>query len=259
MPTPFPGMDPYLERASLWPNVHASLIIALRDVLALLLRPRYYVSVEERTVRLGGDDLLLATRPDVAVARPPHGSSEIALPASAETGGVVTVEVPLPDELREVYLEIRSVSEDRVVTAIEVLSPANKIWGEGRRQYEQKRPMMPGTPTHLVEVDLLRGGEPMPTRGYTGRSDYRTLVSRAERRPRADLLPFSVRQPIPAFRLPLATGDAEPEVDLNYILHALYDRAGYDMRIDYRAEAEPPLEGEDAAWADALLRAAGWR
>ena len=59
MPSPFPGMDPYLERASLWPNVHNSLIIALRDDLASRLRPRYYVAVEERTVRLTPDDLAL--------------------------------------------------------------------------------------------------------------------------------------------------------------------------------------------------------
>ena len=99
----------------------------------------------------------------------------------------------------------------------------------------------------------------MPMRGYHGPSDSRLLVSRAERRPHADLLPFSIRQPIPAFRLPLAPGDDEPEVDLNRLLHDLYDRAGYDLRIDYCAEADPPLMGGDAAWADALMRAAGLR
>lgn len=43
------------------------------------------------------------------------------------------------------------------------------------------------------------------------------------------------------------------------MLHALYDRAGYDLRLNYGSEADPPLEGEDAVWADVLLRAAGWR
>ena len=66
-----------------------------------------------------------------------------------------------------------------------------------------------------------------------------------------------MRQPIPTFRLPLASNDDEPEIDLNQLLHALYDRAGYDLRIDYPAEAVPPLGGDDAAWAAALLRAAG--
>lgn len=249
MPTPFPGMDPYLERADLWPNVHSSLIIALRDELAPLLRPRYYVAVEERTVRLDFDDVAFA----VARAPTPLHTSAAASPNHDVT--TITVELPLPDELQQVYLEIRAVEADRVVTVIELLSPANKI-GEGRRHYEQKRLGILGTLTHLVEIDLLRVGQPMPMRGYTGTSDYRIVISRAEQRPRAELLPFGVRQPVPAFRLPLQVGDDAPEVDLNRMLHALYDRAGYDLRIDYRAEAEPPLHGDDAAWADALLRAA---
>jgi hypothetical protein len=250
-------MDPYLERASLWPNVHNSLIIALRDELAPMLRPRYYVAVEERTVRLGLDNLLFAARLDVAVVRSPSRVAEA--PATYEPSGIVTVELPLPDEVHEVYLEIHDVGPDRVVTVFEILSPTNKEPGEGRRQYEQKRLALLGTLTHLVEIDLLRSGHPMPMRGYIGQSDYRILVSRAERRPRADLLPFGLRQPIPAFQLPLLAGDAEPEVDLNRLLHALYDRAGYDLRIDYRAEADPPLAEADMAWADALLRGAGLR
>jgi hypothetical protein len=72
-------------------------------------------------------------------------------------------------------------------------------------------------------------------------------------------LPFTVRDPIPSFRLPLQPDDEEPVVDLHHVLHVLYDRASYDLRLDYRAEADPPLAGEDAMWADALLRAAGWR
>ncbi|HMQ29462.1 MAG TPA: DUF4058 family protein [Chloroflexaceae bacterium] len=81
----------------------------------------------------------------------------------------------------------------------------------------------------------------------------------SDRRPRAQLLPFGVRQPIPSFELPLLRGDDEPSVELGALLHALYERAGYDLRIDYRADAEPPLAAEDAAWADELLRGAGLR
>jgi hypothetical protein len=258
MPTPFPGMDPYLERPSLWPNVHNSLIIALRDDLAPRLRPRYYVAVEERTVRLGGDDLLFAARPDVAVVQArdlPDVSS-----AAFEPGApVVTVLVPLPDEIRETFLEIRDVGADRVVTVIEILSPANKATGEGRRQYEQKRLALLGSRTHLVEIDLLRAGAPMPMFGAVPPSPYRLLISRAEERPQARLLPLSIRQPIPRIRLPLQPGDDEPPIDLTAILHALYDRAGYDLRIDYQSELEPPLDDEDRVWVDALLRAAGRR
>lgn len=258
MPPPFPGMDPYLETPHLWPNVHTSLIVALRDDLAPRLRPRYYVSVEERVVQLGADDLVFAMRPDAAIIRAQPGPARSPAAMTAEPA-VVTVELPLPEETHEVYLEIRGTSTEQVITVVEVLSPANKAAGRGRQEYTNKRLALLGTRTHLVELDLLRAGAPMPMRGYDGRHAYRLLVSRAEQRPQAELLPFDVRQPIPRFRLPLAGGDDEPDVDLTRLLHDLYDRAGYDLRIDYRAEAEPPLARDDALWANELLRAAGLR
>ncbi|MFP4441021.1 MAG: DUF4058 family protein [Chloroflexaceae bacterium] len=255
MPSPFPGMDPYLEPPGLWPNVHTSLMIALRDELAPQLRPRYYVAVEERTVQLSSDDLLFATRPDLTVvaaptaAEPPlHAPS---IPATEE----VTVEVPLPDVIREVYLEIRAVDTDQVITVIELRSPTNKLVGEGRRQYERKRLELLCTLTHLVEVDLLRAGQPMPFRGAPQGAAYRILISRAPQRPSAQVFLCGIRQPIPSFQLPLQPGDAEPVVALNQLLHSLYDRAGYDLRIDYTPPPPPPdLAPDEHAWLDARLR-----
>lgn len=257
MPTPFPGMDPYLERPGLWPDVHNRLIATIADDLAPRLRPRYFVSIEERTYTVAPDDLIFAGRADVAVVE--CGSASVGEAVAADADGVVTVEVPLLDEVRETFLEVRSTANERVVTVLEILSPANKRAGAGRDQYTEKRLGIFGTRTHLVEIDLLRAGEPMPVLGWGGQSDYRLLVSRGDRRPRAQLLPFGVRQPIPSFALPLLRGDDEPQVDIGALLHALYDRAGYDLRIAYRAEAEPPLAAEDAAWADELLRGAGLR
>lgn len=256
MPTPFPGMDPYLERPSLWPNVHSSLIIALRDDLAPKLRPRYYVAVEERTVRMGLEEVSFAARPDLSIVPREGRIAETQAVIYPTTVDVVTVEVPLLDELRQTYLELRDVASDKVVTVIEILSPANKAPGDGRRQYIQKRLAVLGSMTHLVEIDLLRAGEPMPVYGWGGRSDYRILVSNSARRPKADLLAFSMRGPIPAFRLPLLPGDPEPEVALTLLLHTLYDRAGYDLRVNYDTPPEPPLSEEDTTWATSLLRTA---
>ena len=253
MPTPFPGMDPYLEHHALWPNVHSSLIVALRDDLAPRLRPRYYVAVEERTILSGPDDVTFALRPDAAVIEPNQLNEPTAVYEA--TAHRVAVLVPLPDEIRETYLEIRSVAEDRVVTVVELLSPTNKRPGESRRRYEEKRLAIFGSRTHLVEIDLLRAGEPMPMDGCPPDVAYRILISRAERRPQADLLVFGVREPIPPFALPLLRGDDEPTVALNRLLHDLYDRAGFDLRIDYSQPPDPPLPAEDAAWAEALLRA----
>lgn len=259
MTTPFPGMDPYLEQPWLWPDVHNSLIAALRDDLAPQLRPRYYVAIEERTYTGEPGDLVFAGRADVAVVRPAvvRETDESVL-LNDGAGGVV-VDIALPDVLRETYLEVRSTDTGQVVTVVEILSPSNKRPGEGREQYMRKRNMITGTLTNFVEIDLLRYGDPMPVQGWSGRSDYRIVISRGRYRPKSLLIPFSVRQPIPSFRLPLAPGDTEPTVDLNRLLHALYERGSYDLRLNYRVDPEPPLRPEDAAWAAQLLQDAGLR
>jgi hypothetical protein len=257
MPTPFPGMDPYLEHPALWPDLHNSLIVALRDNMAPRLRPRYYVAIEERTYTLEPGDIVFAGRADVAVVGPAHDAAPES-PDLAESSGVIVL-VDMPDEIRETYLEVRSATSGEVITLIEILSPSNKRPGEGRKQYLRKRQSVLASLTHLVEIDLLRAGEPMPISGWRGQSDYRLLVSRGDHRPRARLLPFGLRQAIPSFALPLLPGDAEPTVDLGQLLHALYDRSGYDLRLNYTNPAEPPLSDADSAWADDLLRASGLR
>lgn len=246
-------MDPYLEQPALWPNVHSSLIIAMRDELAPRLRPKYYVSVEERTVQLGPDDLAFSVRPDVAVQQAPPRRTHEAGSLYLENPTSVTVQVPMPEEMQERYLEIREAGLERVVTVVELLSPANKVASTGRRAYERKRLGILGSLTHLVEIDLLRRGDPLPVWGYSQPSDYRILVSRAPQRPQAQLFPFSVRQAIPPFSLPVAEDDPEPEVDLNRLLHEVYDRAGYDLRIDYDQSPDPPLAPADAHWAREIV------
>jgi hypothetical protein len=151
------------------------------------------------------------------------------------------------------------VTTNEVVTVLEILSPANKRPGEGRDQYLRKRRVILSSLTNLVEIDLLRGGEAMPLKGCSAPSDYQIMISRAAQRPRAVVLTFQVAQPIPAFALPLYPGDPEPLVDLNRTLHDLYDRRSYDLRLNYRYPAEPPLRDAAATWVDTLLREAGVR
>ena len=258
MPTPFPGMDPYLEQPALWPDVHNRLIVALADDLAPRLRPRYVIAVEERTYSYEGGALTFAGRPDLTVTRLNEPAVRYQATPRPRGAGVAVVELPVRDLARETYLEIRG-RDDRVVTVLEILSPANKVPGEGRELYERKRRRVLGSLTNLVEIDLLRGGQPMAMSGDGQPAHYRILVSRGHARPWADLYYFGVRDPIPDFPLPLQAGEEEPPVALNALLHALYDRAGYDLRIDYRGEPEPPLDAEDASWAAALLREAGLR
>ncbi len=263
MSTPFPGMDPYLERSYLWPDVHNRLIAALANLLAPQLRPNYYVSVEERTYIADKDGDFFTGRPDVAVVQPRPSRSFNILPVVERVATTIasTIQVTLPiiDQERMTYLEIRSVGSNRVITVIEILSPVNKRAGPGRVNYEQKRLNMFYSASHFIEIDLLRANTPMFLVDYDHKSDYRILVSRAEERPKAELLPFNVRDTIPTFQLPLKPGDEEPLVDLGQVLHTLYDIAGYDLRIDYRQEPTPQFSKEDALWADKLLREAGWR
>ena len=266
MPTPFPGMDPYLEHPGLWPDVHNGLIAELRNTLAPQLRPRYYVALEERTYLAEPAGLAFVSRPDITVVGSPTPAASRISPGEASSMGMATlepviVELPMPELVRETYLEVRLAQTHAVIAVLELLSPANKRPGEGRQQYERKRLQVLTTCPHWVEIDLLRGGEPMAvdTRGQNIASHYRILIGRAEQRPRAMLLPCNVRHLIPSFRLPLQPGDDEPLVDLNHLLHLLYGGAGYDLRINYQSPTDPPLEEEEAMWANGLLQAAGLR
>jgi len=255
MPSPFPGMDPYLEHPDVWPDVHNRLIAALGDDLSPALRPRYYVALEERTYLEEPAELVLGGQPDLAVVGRGRGAEAGAEPR--RTPAEVEVELPMSEPVRETYLEVRTVPEGEVVTVIELLSPANKRPGTGRRIFLEKRTEVLSIPESLVEIDLLRSGEPMPTVSTPVVSDYSILISRPRRRPKADLIAWSVRDPIPAFPVPLRRGEEEPSVDLGKVLHALYDRASYDLRIDYRREPAPPLAPAQAEWAAALLRPRG--
>src|SRR5262249_23818374 len=105
----------------------------------------------------------------------------------------------------------------------------------------------------FVEIDLLRAGEPMPLGNTPPPSDYRILICRPRLGRTADLYGFSYTTPIPAVTIPLLAGDVEPTLDLNAVLHALIDRARYDLSIDYHQPPEPPLRPEDQSWAATIL------
>ncbi|WP_017716869.1 DUF4058 family protein [Kamptonema formosum] len=261
MPSPFPGMNPYLEHPAVWPKVHKRLIVALADLLAPQLRPKYIVDIEDRIYQSSGEDSIFVGIPDVTVQRPLTSRNPTVsnVAVAAPPAQPVTVAIPIPETVREDYLQIRDVATNEVVTALEVLSPKNKRSGEGRRKYELKRQRVLGSLTNLVEIDLLRAGEPMPVLNNDTQSDYRILVSRGDRRPLADLYAFNLRDAIPCFPLPLRAGDREPVVDLKALLDLVYDRGSYDLRIDYRSEPVPALSEADAGWADALLREQGCR
>jgi Protein of unknown function (DUF4058) len=253
----FPGMDPWLEHPDLWPDVHNSLITAMRDALAPLLRPRYFVGVDSRMTVLTGMDVERVYRPDVLVhALEPLATVRGGNVATGAHASVRTIEVIVPvqeDAIEETFLTIRELPGRKLITVIEVLSPTNKKTKEARAEYLEKRHNLIRSGVHLVEIDLLRSGEPMPLVNTVPPSDYRILICRRGLSKRAVLHAFSWSVPIPLFSIPLSPGDAEPVLDLNSVLHGLMDRAGYDVVVNYDIPPEPPLRPEDETWAAAII------
>ncbi len=255
MPSPFPGMDPYLEHPDRWSTVHNRLIVALADQLAGQLLPRYQVDIEKRIYEVLGPNTLWVGRADVTVQQPrqPRATSAQGLATASPETFPVRISLPLleEEEVREAYLEVKEVATQRVVTVIEILSPTNKR-GQGRQKYEDKRHCLLTSQTHLVEIDLLRDGDPFATEPGLNH-DYRILCSRAGDRPLADLYAFNLPDPLPLFPMPLLPGDSEPIVDLKPLIDQTYDRSGYAYFVDYAIAPEPPLSTENTLWVTTLL------
>jgi hypothetical protein len=257
MPSPFPGMDPYLEHPRLFPGFHRWLIMALAEDLNLALRPRYWVSVEERAYVAVPEVHLTVGVPDAMVVAGSDAPRKAGSAAVLERG--LEVGVPVPETIRERYLEIHDATNRKVVTVVEVLSPTNKRRGPGLKEYLQKREAVVGSLTNLVEVDLLRAGTRMPVLRPQGSYDYGIIVCRAKRAAHAVLYSFSVRDPLPAFPIPLKPGDPDAALELGRVFNHAYESGSYDLMLDYSCEPVPPLSKDDEAWADALLREKGLR
>jgi hypothetical protein len=162
MPSPFPGMDPYLEHPSAWPNVHHRLITAIADDLAPQLLPKYQVLVEERIYQVESQDSILVGAPDVLVQQLRSDTEVSAVAIAPPPAEPLSVTLTIPETVRQGYLEVREIATGQVVTVIEVLSPVNKRAGKGRLDYENKRTLILSSSSNFVEIDLLRQGQPMP-------------------------------------------------------------------------------------------------
>ncbi len=252
MPSPFPGMNPYLEQERAWHDFHESFMPALRDVLTAQVRPNFIVKIDEHVFihELPADTRLLVGRGDVAVTRSPfapagEGVAGVALAAPAQ------VRFPAIDEESLSFLEIRDRDTWEVVTVIELLSPSNKQTGPDRGQFLGKRGLLLRSAVHYVEIDLLRGGPRLPLVGLPP-CDYYVLVSRFDERPNADAWPVRLRERLPVVPIPLRPPYPDARLDLQEVLHRIYDAAGYEDYI-YRGNPQPRLGADDAAWAEQFV------
>ena len=279
MKSPFPGMDPYLERH--WGDVHQSAITYIRDWLQPRLPGDLRARTQERVFIDVPDPLRGDYYPDVRVIERPGrsqvaGSSAVVAesPTGTETAaetanGVFPPAKPLLIHLdvapvTEGYVEIIDVkSGHRVVTTIELLNTANKRSGEGRRLYLKKRKDQQAAGVNLVEIDLLRRGKPILLVGkerlpLSLRTAYQVCVWRGSRPHLVEVYRVPLRERLPVISIPLRPADPDVPLDLQTIVEQCYRNGGYDD-IDYKAESDPSLKTADAKWADALLRELGRR
>jgi Protein of unknown function (DUF4058) len=250
--SPFPGMDPYLEAPSIWPDVHTTLMSIFREQLTPLLAPKYLAELETQVVIDRLDDDPQVVLPDVSVTSPEVSAGSpsavaIAAPAPVE----VRVPLDVPTRLVSVYIRLRETA--RLVAVIELLSPVNKRRGKGREEYLEKRRTLLTSPVHLIEIDLLRSYPRMPFDDPLPPAHYLMMVCKAGERPRSSVWPIRARHPLPTIPIPLLPPDPSVPLDLGNALRTAYERARYDLRVDYRKPPVPPLSPADATWAAALI------
>lgn len=258
MPSPFPGMDPYLESPAHFPDFHDRFINTLSEVIADTLPDEYFARIREDVVLLGPDESSYQIQPDVLVASDPTFSG-----GDARRGTTATLEpVVVPNLIRldphtAHSVEVIRLRDSKVVTVVEVLSPSNKS-SDGRGLYTSKRNRILQQPdVNLVEVDLLRAGRRIQLAKPLPEGHYFALVSRADRRPDCDVYAWRVRDPLPVIPIPLDAPTPDASADLASAFSTAYERGRYRRLVRYAdAPARPAFAPADAEWVSSVARAA---
>jgi Protein of unknown function (DUF4058) len=253
MPSPFPGMDPYIE-SWIWSSFHSNVIVAICDQLNPRLPKRYIASTElyvwrfdnseEERLLLGGPDVHVA---DVQPAPAGPAVATVAAPITTVLPGVVR---------KQRYVKITDPEERRVVAVIEVLSPSNKTTGEDGQAYRLKREEYIASGISLVEIDLLRSGlRPALGNPAPAISDYYFLVHRGWEKNRLGIWPISLRDPLPSVPIPLDPDVPDIMLDVRACIDHVYEFGRYGEQLNYTRPPKPPLREPDATWARQMLTA----
>ena len=278
MPSPFPGMNPFLEKPSDWHDFHGDFLVRVRAQLASQIRPAFIAKTEDRVYlhELSAEERLearemLAGIGDVVLKRRSGDTAPAAFrpgaAAVAEPSARCRLEPMAVEEIRESYIQLLDRQTREVVTVIELLSPTNKRNGSDRTQFQAKRARLLTSTVNYVEIDLLRGGPPMPLDEEPPPGVYRVVVSRGDRadppgpwpsRPPADVWVWNLRDPLPVIPIPLRPPHPEAALDLRAALDRTYDEAGLEDYL-HLTPPDPPLDPADAAWAADVLAAAAPR
>jgi hypothetical protein len=260
MGSPFPGMDPYLE-GEMWQEFHERLANGISVQLMPRLAPKYVALLAKRYVldrSLGIFDAPAkgSLYPDVHVVKPRRSASTPPAEGPSLALSEPAAELPNIEEVPQVAVEIRDIAHRRLVTLIEILSPANK-YGEGSRDYEARRLDLLKTRTHILEIDLLRGGRRIQLAGEPPPGHYYVYLSRVERRPNAQVWAVDLRDRLPKVPVPLTGNDPDVPLDLQEAVDSCFRLVGYERLLDYSGPPPPPrLSPEDGAWLKEVLKSA---
>jgi hypothetical protein len=247
MPSPFPGMNPYLEHPGVWEDFHRTFLVTLRGALVRQVVPNYFARIVERKYLLDRGEC--DTPAHVVLATPGQPKS------SVRSTGPVQVSVPRLPTLKVIHLEVMQDRRREPVTIIKLLHPSWKSLDQNHADYSTERRAVMASASNFVEIDLLRGGEQMPWGTVQPAHDYSVAVSPHWERPQVEFWPIQLRDPLPTVPIPLNRDDAPAVIDLQAVLQRLYDSAGYELYI-YRRPPDPPLPPPDDAWAADVARAA---
>ena len=254
MTSPFPGMDPYLE-GYLWPDVHNMLAAAFLEMLNLKITPKYVARLETRMVRdtLPGEDIGIMY-PDVEVVlNSTVDEPQMSYSSHAQTSSL-TVSIPKikPVDTKIPVVEIKDRASNRLVTAIEILSPINKR-APGLEPYLKKRKELSNARVHLLEIDLIRRGKRPVKHRKIQDCHYTVNLTRAGTA-WTDVWGFSVKDTAPIVPVPLAGDDPDVVLDLGEALKIIYKRSMYHLSINYKEEPpKPPFDEQELAWMQDLF------
>ncbi len=254
MPSPFPGMDPYLELH--WTSVHLRLIAESETYLNEHLPEGLYAGIEQRTFIIRDDVLVREIYPDVAIDL--QGPN-----TPVASGGTAVATMPIAQrirleeesEVKQRFLEIREAAGDQeLLTSIEFVSPANKTAGDGRKQYLKKQRECRDGGVQTVEIDLTRAPGrdrlfPLRRLPPERRSTYAAVVRKIGSSVTTDYFQLPLRQPLGAILIPLRWDDDDLPLPLQPMIDRIYQTGRYEKRLRYDGELVPPLCEADAAWA----------
>jgi hypothetical protein len=209
-------MDPYLEDDKLWPEFHHALVAGLYQALLPNLVDRYRARVGQR-----------------------HYVVEQALFTSI-----------IRDEHHEEFIEVRQRSDGRLVTLLDVVSPANKTLSAARSAYLTKRQEAKNCGASLVEIDLVLQGQPTLEYSREGLPDwdYAVTVTRCTQPERFEIYTATLQKKLPRFRLPLAPDDRDSVLDLQTVFTRCYDQGAFGGKIDYDRDPVTTLADDDRKW-----------